>query len=222
MRAAAGLGRSVWEYDRKWDARGVKGSRGTSWVGHVLGMTVLVGLMGALHYAGFVARGGWPFKVAAVMFDLVFLFVVYKLVCGIIRMARFGRGFLRYGRFPFFLGDRFQGWWRVDQALGAYRNLTARIRCVQEEFVTTRVHNERRTSVVLYEVYGETKTLGTDGALRAGNAEVAVTFDLPDVAELATDLLTRPPRYWELEIEAEREGVDYVGRFLVPVYGRGR
>ena len=34
-----------------------------------------------------------------------------------------------------------------------------------------------------------------------------------------TDLASRPPRYWQLEVNGEVRGADYAGRFLVPVYG---
>ena len=42
-----------------------------------------------------------------------------------------------------------------------------------------------------------------------------------------TSLVMRPPRYWELEVNAAMPGVDYRAVFLVPVYagwgkGEGR
>jgi hypothetical protein len=50
-----------------------------------------------------------------------------------------------------------------------------------------------------------------------GTRAIRVTFSVPaDVP--ATDLSSYACRYWDVDVEAGTDGVDYAARFLVPVY----
>jgi hypothetical protein len=49
--------------------------------------------------------------------------------------------------------------------------------------------------------------------IRALRIAFAVPADIP-----TTDLASRPCRYWEVDVDAATDGVDYSARFLVPVY----
>jgi hypothetical protein len=52
--------------------------------------------------------------------------------------------------------------------------------------------------------------------LRPGIPKI-VKFDLP-AGDLATQLSRVPPRYWQLELRAERPGIDYDVKLLLPIY----
>jgi hypothetical protein len=70
--------------------------------------------------------------------------------------------------------------------------------------------------VQCFEVYRDSAPAELVGA-GAGRQALRVSFAIPaDVP--VTDLASRPCRYWELDVEAATDGVDYGARFLVPVY----
>jgi hypothetical protein len=70
---------------------------------------------------------------------------------------------------------------------------------------------------VCYEVYADARTVDDARGLWEGRRGLALSFPFPADAA-PTRLSERPPRYWELEIGAEVPGIDYQGRFLLPVY----
>jgi hypothetical protein len=47
---------------------------------------------------------------------------------------------------------------------------------------------------------------------------VRIECALPDDPALTTALSEHPARYWELELRAETEGIDFVAAFLLPIY----
>ena len=71
-----------------------------------------------------------------------------------------------------------------------------------------------------YELWSDTFEVEGPGEHRRGDAGVPVTFLLPPSKDLSTSLSERPPRYWELKVEADTPGVDYEATFLVPVYAK--
>ena len=89
--------------------------------------------------------------------------------------------------------------------------MTATPRCVHERY-EVRGNSSR---IVCYELYSDVRQLEGAGA----TAPLRVFFKLP-VGAHGTALSERPPRCWELSIEAASHGVDYRGTFLVPVYAR--
>ena len=58
--------------------------------------------------------------------------------------------------------------------------------------------------------------LGADE--RSGSGEIPIAFLVPEDAE-ETRASERPARFWDLEVRGEARGVDFVHRFVVPVYG---
>ncbi len=67
-----------------------------------------------------------------------------------------------------------------------------------------------------FELYGQNGVLEKDDLGPCG--EVEISFRLPVDPDYLTDIAKLPPRYWELEVNGEVEGEDFLGLFLVPVY----
>jgi hypothetical protein len=123
--------------------------------------------------------------------------------------VRFGRGRLRFEGFPFFVGEDVRAH-LTARVFAGQRGVSATLRYIDERMVETRSSNgESSDSVqgfVLYETRQE-----FDGPFPG--ADVPLAFALPRGLP-GTQLLRQPPRYWELEVNGQGDGV----KFLVPVY----
>jgi hypothetical protein len=209
-----------WLWDHPWGRHGAHGD---------VRRRALAAVMGAGAFAVFLA----PFNVIAfgmdgvpagalwigvvVVFDLVTIGIVVHAAYLVMRWLKYGVATVTFSRFPFVLGEEgtihFQGTARGEPP----PTLTVTLRCVEEAYETTGTGKNRSTQTVCYEVYADTQTVDDVQALWEGRRGVALSFTFPADAS-ATRLSERPPRYWELEIGAEVPGIDYQGRFLLPVY----
>lgn len=218
--------REPWRWDYVWDERGTRDDstmRLALWAARGVGFGLfcvpfnwLVFFSGELPWWGLVGFG-----LGAGLLDLLVLYAVYRFSRALAQLLRYGAGGLRYGRFPFFLGETLDVTFGQGGRMEGLRGLTATLRCVEERFEVRGSGEDRSSVVVGYEVYSETKTVSipAGGVGRALGA--ALSFALPE-ASLAppASLGERPPVYWELEVKAEAPGVDYGATFLVPVYAR--
>jgi hypothetical protein len=141
-----------------------------------------------------------------------FVYLVLKAVFMVLKDRwRFGRAYLAFDPFPFFLGEMLAA--RVTaKAFAGQEGVVATLRCIDERMVRRRYRGGHSTVVVPYQVYEA--RLPFPG--RFGGEDVPVTFALP--AQPTTALVRQPPCYWELEIRGRRKA-DTVA-FTVPVYAR--
>ena len=156
------------------------------------------------------------------IFDLMLLGALLRAGYLLVRYARYGASTIRFRRFPFFLGDTLEVTLPRTERVAALGRLTATLRCVQERYHVHGSGRSRRSVVVCYELYGETRVVGATPGNRGRRreaAEISISFALP-AGDYGTRLGERPPRYWQLELTAEVPGVDYAASFLVPVYER--
>jgi hypothetical protein len=169
------------------------------------------------HWVGFVAPdGALMFGVVALLFDAAAAALLWRAVYLFARRLKYGSGRALFARFPFRPGSTVEVHLEAPQALPQHAVATATLRCIQERYVTRGSGDDKATSVVCFEKYRDVATapLVSSGA---GARALRVRFDLPpDVP--TTDLASRPCRYWEVDVEASTDGVDYAARFLVPVY----
>jgi hypothetical protein len=144
-------------------------------------------------------------------------FFIYLLIKGVVMVVRerrrFGRAYLAFDPFPFFLGETLAA--RVTAKVFTGREgVVAVLRCIDERMASLRRTRGGRTNFVLpYQVYEARQTF----AGRFGGEDVPLTFALP--AQPPTELVRQPPRYWELEIRGGKKKDDTVV-FTVPVYAR--
>jgi hypothetical protein len=215
-----------WRWDYAWDERQTRDDdtarRARLFIG--VGIVLLVMLV-PFHLIGFgrIGEGAvvilqtLPFGLAALLFDLIAVALIASGVTLIIRRLKYGQGVATFARFPFRAGEQLELQVQAPPSLPQHAVVTATIRCIQERYVTTQTSDrETRTNVQCFELYRDTSRAEPVGAGLAGRA-LRVRFGIPADAPL-TDLASRPPRYWEVDVDAGTDGVDYGARFLVPVY----
>jgi hypothetical protein len=212
-----------WRWDHEWSERGARDDT-MARAGHfITSGLILLGFMVPFNLVGFVAFRGSslapaavPFAIGAVIFDLIGLGTLAAGGYMVVRRLKFGRAVALFEQFPFRRGATLALRVLAPRALPQHALVTTTLRCVQERVTTTRRGNETSKQAGCFEVYRDT---GTAELLDVGLGRRAlrVTFEIPaDVAP--TDLASRPCRYWEVDVEAATDGVDYGARFLVPVY----
>jgi hypothetical protein len=162
----------------------------------------------------------WPLILAVGLFDL--LLVVAPLAFAVYQLGhalRYGGAFVRFDRFPFFLGETLSVHLGSDRPVGKYSRLVVTLRCVEVRTVVSRSGNAEVHKQVCYEHHAATREL-PPGELTPGT-EIEATFELPR-GDYATQLGGQEPRYWTVEVKAATTGVDFKADFLVPVYAKPR
>ena len=141
-----------------------------------------------------------------------FVYLILKAAFIALRdRRRFGRAYLAFDPFPFFLGETLAA--RVTaKVFAGQEDVVAILRCIDERMISRRSRGSRTSSVLPYQVYEARQPFPG----RFGGEDVPLTFALP--AQPPTDLRRRPPRYWELEIRGRKKDDTVV--FDVPVYAR--
>jgi hypothetical protein len=89
------------------------------------------------------------------------------------------------------------------------------LRCIEEVFESA--GEDGGQTVQAYAIFKTDKSIDPPMDRDSTFAEVPLSFDLP-TGDFETRLRDHPPKYWELEIRMAQAGVDYVARFLTPVY----
>ena len=119
---------------------------------------------------------------------------------------------LHFKGFPFFLGERLKAQLHLPKNARESVSTTLTLRCIE---VRIEPDNHGQKVRRRYETYAETQHIDACG----DDLVIPIAFDLPADAT-PTALSGCPPVYWEIELDAEVTGFDYVPRFLVPVYAR--
>jgi hypothetical protein len=201
-----------WARDRVHDETRrelVRGFGGTAAMAAFLGLfAYLLTLVGDEERGA--ALGGW------IVLAVLSAFMVAGAGRGLhllLRRGKHGPVELKLARVPFHLGERLEA--ELVRAAGgpSLGSVFATLRCVQERYTARRENNVPIETQVLHE---ERVALGPGG----GRLRFPIAFDLPADPALATDLTTKPPRYWELEVTSDVPGIDFGATFVVPVYGR--
>jgi hypothetical protein len=154
-----------------------------------------------------------PTAVVLGLMDLVLVGGLARSLYHVTRSLKHGPAWVRFARFPFFLGDTLDVQLGCDRGLESLETLTVAVRFI-------RVRQERssgETSMVLDQHWGSAIEL--DARAWSGASGVRLSVPLP-AGDYATRLSDDPPRYWELEMKGEGPGVGLHARFLLPVYAR--
>lgn len=207
---------SPWYYDHPWEETGTSYTDVRS-IGRILMFLLIAGgLTGVGHYVVSTGGGGvWPFWIGIGLMDLFLLIGVYYLCRAVIRLFRYGRSRLRFDRFPFHLGRRLDVTWIRPRGMRHCGALTCTLRCIEEVFESA--GDDGGKQVAAYAIYEDKKVVEPPMDRESANPEVPLSFELPK-GDFDTRLRDHPPRYWQLEIRAANPGVDYLARFLTPVY----
>jgi hypothetical protein len=204
-----------WQWDYTWDPEGARDSTGTN-IRHALSTALMVGLfMTPFHLIGRMGPLGFVWYLCIGLFDMVGLLLLSYAIYLAVRRARWGVSRLRFNRFPYVPGGRFEAQLLLPETGKSFDSLSLTLRCVLEQVVRRGEDSviEART------LHEQSRTLSpaTDGTLNRPSYEVS--FELP--ADVPGANMSGFPRlYWELEARGAAPGVDFGASFLVPVYGR--
>lgn len=216
-RDAAARPNEPWLYDHHWRREGIAFSAFDDMLKRLFGALLWTTFLIPFGWVGWTQRGAWPFLLMVGIFGLLGLIFWVRWAQMLFDFLRYGNSFLTYNQFPYSLGGTLTARLRVRRDVSAIDELALTLRCVKEQYVTTGSGQNRTSSVVCYELYGQSVTLGRDrlNGLIAG--EILVEFKIPS-DQPATTLISTPPTYWEIEAKGKSRGADYQAYFLVPVY----
>ena len=206
-----------WLYDFHWHKEGFTFSAFNSMLQRLLASLVWTGFLAPFFWIGVTQRGAWFFAVVAAFLALIGLFFWYRWLQMLTELLRYGNSFLAYNNFPFFLGSTLSARLRAPSHHADFEEIRFTLRCVQEKYITSGSGDDRKTEVVCFELYSETKTF-TRGQLAAYSGhEIPVEFALPE-SQPITALASTPPVYWEIEANGKSSRAPFEAFFLVPVY----
>jgi hypothetical protein len=216
-RLRAGNPNEPWWWDHPWDTR-VAYDDTTDRARHFFVAAMFVFLfLTPFHWIGFFGpKSGIPFGIVALLFDAIAIGLLAAAGYFVLRRFKYGRSVALFGVFPFRRGSTLELHVTAPRALPQHAVPTATLRCIQERYVTTGTGEDKRMTVECREIYRDTAQADLITAA-AGERALRVRFTVPADAP-TTDLASRPCRYWEVDVEAVTDGVDYGARFLVPVY----
>lgn len=132
------------------------------------------------------------------------------------RRLKYGRAKVRYNEFPLVAGRPLRITLELPSTLSGFESLKATLRCAEQVWETSETSEPGESSkrtLVTYELWRQEMTLTADEVGR----DASFTFELPEDAP-PTALHANPPRFWEVQLDAETPGIDYHGLFLLPVY----
>ncbi|HXJ17439.1 MAG TPA: hypothetical protein VNM68_09610 [Candidatus Polarisedimenticolia bacterium] len=206
-----------WLYDHHWQREGMAFSAFDDMLKRLMAALVWTVFLVPFGWVGTNVRGAWPFLAGTVIFGLIGLIFWFRWAAMLLDLLRYGNSFLFYEDFPFSLGGALRARLRAPRHVSAIDELTLTLRCVQERYVTTGTGRNRSTSVVCYELYKDMLSFDRDNLTGLAGGDIPIEFRLPP-DQPTTNLIARPPIYWEIEAKGKARGADYEAAFLVPVY----
>jgi len=208
-----------WFWDFPWDPQGI-GDNGLERMlrSLVFGILFAVFLV-PFNMVVFQLDAQAPFlaKIIVGIFDFITAFIFGVAGYRMLQLLKYGTGRIRYGCFPFHLGEKLEVHFSAGARIGKFKEATIILRCVEERCENFGSETNQDTQTACYQLYADTQAIS--GAEQNQGSEWALCFPLPQ-GNYGTRLSESPLRYWELEIKAATPGVDYGATFLLPVYGK--
>ena len=133
----------------------------------------------------------------------------------LLRYLRFGGSYLRFDRFPYFLGDKLIAHLQNGGGFARFAELEVTLYCVDEVIEKS----GRGTKFSMNEIFTATNRFVLHQEYWDSTREIPVRFDLPTEGK-PTTLSEGNPCFWEIEVKAESKWPFYGTTFLVPVYAR--
>lgn len=200
-----------WRYDHPWNytaARDETALRAFGMLRAVAGMALFLVPFHALTATIDDRATRLWFTAILVIFDIALVAGLGKALHLLSQRLKYGTPEFVFDTFPFATGGRVAGTLRGHARL-ADCELDVSVECIREFY---EVRSGRSSQIVHERVHGQRMTVRTDAV-----GDARIVLELPaDVP--ATDLLGTTPHYWELHVRAALPGLDYAGRFLLPVY----
>jgi hypothetical protein len=203
-----------WWGDHRWNAAGTRQHPWLAALGGMAPIAYFALFLSPFHW--WMATDPWiPGYFILGVFDLILIALLVVWFYGLLRVARYGASWIRFERFPFFLGET------LDVRVGCRRGFAGLDKLtVTVRFVETRAESsDNKANLVGIQKWVEHRDIDPRQLADANEVPISVTLP-PGGNDRSTWLSENPPRYWELEMKGEAPGVDFEARFLLPVYAR--
>jgi hypothetical protein len=197
-----------WYRDFEWVAEGEKERPRVDPAGRFVGIVVICLIAAAVNFWAFSVWETVLSKVIAAAVDLFALWAVITLAISGVRKLRHGGVYIRYARFPFFLGDSVDVRIETHNPLPPGLPVKATLRFILERSVGGTANQPE-----YFETYSDEKPAFTDPG------GITVRFPLPD-GYYETALSETNRRFWQVRLKAELEGDHFDESFVIPVYTR--
>jgi len=203
-----------WLADYPWNREGDRQRPFREAMGSMIGLLVFALFLGPFNVLASMEPG---FLVGAVVYvaDLVWLGGVVRWCYQRARSLKYGRAWVKYGSFPFFVGQTIRLRLGTHARLDSLQKIEVSLRFIREE---SRDEGDGTTTVASR---CWLETLRFDPRDLRGATELPVRFQLPE-GDYGTRLSEAEGRYWEVEMKGEAPGIDFAASFLVPVYAAAR
>jgi len=205
-----------WLADYEWDSRGIDDGRRRQIRKSFLWAAFAVVWLAPFHWIGL--TGATVALVFMALFDVAILLLIGHAVYLLLQQRKYGTSRVEFDRFPYHPGETLDVGF-TNPSIGAFRALRITLRHVEDEVKIRGTSKNRRYEVTSYQLYADTVETTGPGELNRAACPVALSLPLP-AEDYTTRLSGRSPRYWELEVHADKLGVDYRAVFLLPVYAR--
>ena len=212
---------SPWLWDYPWQAQGITDSKFKESLGSLVALAVFGTFLAPFNWIAFVSDyGGLFWQILTGLFDVIILLGVGGyLLKNVGQFLTFGNGRVRFQEFPFFLGHTIH--LTIEGLPIDITTVQFNLRCIEEAYeIRKRERGRKRESIVVcYQIYHEAQTIR--GELINETGDLRCSWNLPDDKHLTSTPSERPAKFWALEVQGERHGMDYHSRFLLPVYAKG-
>ena len=209
-----------WLWDYPWHASGITHNTFKESLNSLIAGVVFAAFLAPFNWIAFFSNSGGPFwQILTGLFDvLIVLGVGSYLLNNLRQFWTFGNGRISFGDFPFFLGQTMH--LTIERLPSDFTTVQLTLRCIEEAYeIRVREGGQKReTVVVCYQIYQDTQTIR--GELVNETGDLRCLWSLPDNKHLTSTPSERPAKFWELEVQGERHGLDYQGRFLLPIYAK--
>ncbi len=200
-----------WLGDYRWNPEGDRQRPFRGALGGLIAFAWLGAFLAPFHW--WMAAVPWlQGQLVLGLFDAIFLAIALVWLFRLARSIRHGAGWVRFDRFPFFLGETLDVRLGCGGRLDRFEQLLVTVR-----FVHVKKGQEGSRRVVAWQHWAE-RLAFVPSELQDPRV-LPVSLALP-TGDLGTWLSLEPPRYWEIEMKGVGPGLDFESRFLVPVYAK--
>ena len=210
------LPNSPWLWDYDWRAQGTSDHALKNVLRGALGLPVFGIFLAPFNWLAFFSKYSsliWQGMVG--LLDVIIILAVGGWFFEKLRQyLKFGNSHIGFNNFPFFLGDTMS--LTIKKVPDNIGSLQLVLRCIEEIYETQRTGEDRKSVVVCYQIYIDSKTIDV-GEFQPGR-DYHLSWDLPDNKALSSTPSERPATFWELEVNSNSPEVKYQSRFLLPVY----
>ncbi len=212
----------AWAWDGDWDGKLLM-DRGAArlWTS-MIGVGFLSCFAGVFHYVGFYAeRAPSLFLYASLVIDLVFVIAAFVFVRNLLRLSKHGRGRIRLSTMPLLPGKPCELQFSLGSDISLFDSIHLDLAFVEEKVIQAGRGNNRSRQLIAETRLRETRDIELRDEAQGIQGSLEIVIHLPESSP-TTQLTAAPSKSWQLGIHLKTVGLDYKGRFLLPVYRMGR